>query len=151
MAWRIGIDIGGTFTDVALIDDAPAYSGGGRIGVAKTPTTPKDFAQGVLTALDMAMRRHGVKAADVGLLAHATTVVTNAILEEKGARAALIATRGISRCAGVAAVLARRSLRSLPGPAGHSHSPTAPLRDHRTDRRGWRHGHTAGRRRKSTA
>ena len=45
MAWRIGVDIGGTFTDVALIDDIA-----GRIGVAKTPTTPRDFAQGVLTA-----------------------------------------------------------------------------------------------------
>jgi N-methylhydantoinase A len=89
MSWRIGIDIGGTFTDVALVDDVS-----GRIGVAKAPTTPKDFAQGVLTALDLAMRRYGVKAADVGLLAHATTIVTNAILEEKGARAALIATRG---------------------------------------------------------
>ena len=89
MAWRVGIDIGGTFTDVALIDDAS-----GRIGVAKVPTTPRDFAQGVLAALEMAMRRYGLAAADVGLLSHATTVVTNAILEEKGARAALIATRG---------------------------------------------------------
>ena len=94
MAWRIGIDIGGTFTDVALVDDRPAEEGGARIGVAKAPTTPRDFARGVLAALDMAMRRHGVLAADVGLLAHATTIVTNAILEEKGARAALIATRG---------------------------------------------------------
>src|SRR5262245_7417696 len=89
MAWRVGVDIGGTFTDVALIDDAT-----GAIGVAKVPTTPYDFAEGVLAALDMAMRRYGVAAADVGLLAHATTVVTNAILQEKGARAALIATRG---------------------------------------------------------
>src|SRR5687768_6383011 len=89
MAWRIGVDIGGTFTDVALIDDVT-----GRIGVAKAPTTPRDFAQGVLTALDAAMRRYEVPAGDVGLLAHATTIVTNALLEEKGARAALVATRG---------------------------------------------------------
>jgi N-methylhydantoinase A len=89
MAWRVGVDIGGTFTDVALIDDAT-----GAIGVAKVPTTPRDFAEGVLAALDMAMRRYGLAAADVVLLAHATTVVTNAILQEKGARAALIATRG---------------------------------------------------------
>jgi N-methylhydantoinase A len=89
MAWRLGVDIGGTFTDVALIDDAT-----GRIGVAKVPTTPRDFGQGVLSALDMAMAHYGVAAADVGLLSHATTVVTNAILEEKGARAALVATRG---------------------------------------------------------
>jgi N-methylhydantoinase A len=89
MAWRIGVDIGGTFTDVALIEEAS-----GRIGVAKVPTTPGNLAQGVLAALEAAMRRHGVAAAEVGLLSHATTVVTNAILEERGARAALITTRG---------------------------------------------------------
>jgi N-methylhydantoinase A len=89
MAWRIGVDIGGTFTDVALVDEAS-----GRIGVAKVPTTPGDLSEGVIGALAMAMRRHGVAAADVGLLSHATTVVTNAILEERGARAALVTTRG---------------------------------------------------------
>jgi len=89
MAWRIGVDIGGTFTDVALVDDAS-----GEIGVAKVPTTPNDLAQGVLCALDTAMRRYQVAPAEVGLLSHATTVVTNAILEETGARAALITTRG---------------------------------------------------------
>jgi N-methylhydantoinase A len=89
MAWRVGVDIGGTFTDVALIDDAT-----GRIGVAKVPSTPRDFAEGVLAALEAAMRRYGLAAADVGMLSHATTVVTNAILEEKGARAALVTTRG---------------------------------------------------------
>jgi len=89
MAWRIGVDIGGTFTDVALIDEAS-----GRIGVAKVPSTPSDLAQGVLAALETAMRRYDVGASDVGLFSHATTVVTNAILEERGARAALITTRG---------------------------------------------------------
>jgi len=89
MAWRIGVDIGGTFTDVALVDDAS-----GRIGVAKVLTTPRDLAEGVLSALQTAMQGHAVAPADVGLLAHATTVVTNAILEEKGARAALVTTRG---------------------------------------------------------
>ncbi len=89
MAWRIGVDIGGTFTDVAMVDEVT-----GRIGVAKAPTTPDNFARGVLDALDMAMQRYAVEAVDVGLLAHATTVVTNALLEEKGARAALVTTRG---------------------------------------------------------
>ncbi len=89
MAWRIGVDIGGTFTDVALVDDTT-----GRIGVAKALTTPRDFAGGVLAALDSAMRRYAVAASDVGLLAHATTVVTNALLEEKGARAVMVTTRG---------------------------------------------------------
>src|SRR5262245_31262153 len=89
MTWRIGVDIGGTFTDVALVEEAS-----GRIGVAKVPTTPGNLAEGVLAALTSAMRRHEVGATEVGLLSHATTVVTNAILEERGARAALIATRG---------------------------------------------------------
>src|SRR5262249_37860904 len=77
MGWGIGVDRGGTFTGVALVDDAS-----GHIGVAKVATTPSDLTEGVLCALDMAMRRYQVAAADVGLLSHATTVVTNAILEE---------------------------------------------------------------------
>jgi N-methylhydantoinase A len=88
MVWRVGVDIGGTFTDVALIDDAS-----GEIGVAKVPTTPRDLAEGVLAALRMAMDATGQRG-DVGLLSHATTVVTNAILEGHGARAALVTTRG---------------------------------------------------------
>ena len=89
MGWRVGVDIGGTFTDVALIDEAS-----GEIGVAKVPTTPRDLAEGVLAALAMAMDRYRVKRGDVGLLSHATTVVTNAILEGHGAGAALVTTRG---------------------------------------------------------
>jgi N-methylhydantoinase A len=89
MVWRIGVDIGGTFTDVALVEEAS-----GRIGVVKVPSTPADLAEGVLRALELAMSRYGVDHAKVELLSHATTVVTNAILEEKGARAALITTRG---------------------------------------------------------
>ena len=89
MVWRIGVDIGGTFTDVAMVEETS-----GRIGVAKVPTTPADLAEGVLRALKLAMSRYEVDDAEVGLLSHATTVVTNAILEEKGARAALITTRG---------------------------------------------------------
>jgi N-methylhydantoinase A len=89
MAWRIGVDIGGTFTDVALVDDAS-----GQIGVAKVPSTPGDLTEGVVRALEMAMARYAVAAPEVKLLSHATTVVTNAILAESGARAALITTRG---------------------------------------------------------
>ncbi|MGI9423389.1 MAG: hydantoinase/oxoprolinase family protein [Hyphomicrobiaceae bacterium] len=89
MTWRIGVDIGGTFTDVALIEEAS-----GTIGVAKVPTTVPDFAEGVLAGLQAAVDKYGVKANEVALLSHATTVVTNAILEQKGARAGLVATRG---------------------------------------------------------
>jgi N-methylhydantoinase A len=89
MAWRIGVDIGGTFTDVALVDEAS-----GAIGLAKVPTTPGDVADGVLAALATAMRRNAVPPTAVGLLAHATTLVTNALLQNTGARAALVTTRG---------------------------------------------------------
>ena len=105
MVWRIGIDIGGTFTDVALVDETT-----GRIGVTKGPTTPDDFGRGVLSALAIAMQRYGLRATDVGLLAHATTVVTDAILEGKGARAALVATRGFRDVLEFAPLLASRSL-----------------------------------------
>ena len=90
MSWRIGVDIGGTFTDVVLVDEAR-----GGIGVVKVPTTPRDFARGVLDALAAATASRGIAAADVTWLAHATTVVTNALLEGKGARIALITTRGM--------------------------------------------------------
>ena len=89
MSWRMGVDIGGTFTDVALVNEAT-----GQIGIAKVPTTPRDFGEGVVQALSIALREHDVAADSVTLLSHATTVVTNAVLEGKGARCALIATRG---------------------------------------------------------
>jgi N-methylhydantoinase A len=89
MSWRIGVDIGGTFTDVVLADEAS-----GAAAVVKVPTTPRDFGQGVVDGLRAAMRAHDVAAPDVGWLAHATTVVTNALLQGKGARTALITTRG---------------------------------------------------------
>jgi N-methylhydantoinase A len=89
MAWRVGVDIGGTFTDVALVDDTT-----GEIGVAKVPTTPRNLAEGVLAGLANAMGRYKIEPSCIGLLSHATTVVTNSILEGHGARAALITTRG---------------------------------------------------------
>ena len=89
MTWRIGVDIGGTFTDVAVVDETD-----GAIGVAKVSSTPEDFGRGVITALEQAIARYGIRPDAVTLLAHATTVVTNAILEEKGGRVGLIATRG---------------------------------------------------------
>lgn len=87
--WRIGVDIGGTFTDVAIVNEAT-----GALGIAKTATTPRDFGQGVLEGLKDAISEYGIDADKVGLLSHATTIVTNALLEEKGATAALITTRG---------------------------------------------------------
>lgn len=87
--WRVGIDIGGTFTDVALVEETT-----GKLGVVKVPTSPDDFGRGVLEGVGAALEKYGIDPGSVGLLSHATTVVTNAILEQKGARCALVATRG---------------------------------------------------------
>ena len=89
MAWRIGVDIGGTFTDVALVDEAS-----GRIGIVKLLTTPDDFARAVIDGLAAGLEREGIAPAEVALLAHATTIVTNALFEKQGARAGLVTTRG---------------------------------------------------------
>ena len=89
MAWRIGIDIGGTFTDVAMVEEST-----GRIEIAKVATTPRDFGQGVIDGLRQGLAANAIDPAQVALLAHATTVVTNALLEKKGARTGFIATRG---------------------------------------------------------
>jgi N-methylhydantoinase A len=90
MAWRIGIDIGGTFTDVAVVEEDT-----GHIAVAKLPTTPRDFGQAVVDGIRRALDANRIDAADVSLVSHATTVVTNALLENKGARAGFVATRGM--------------------------------------------------------
>ena len=89
MGWRIGVDIGGTFTDVAVLDEES-----GRAGIAKVPTTPRDFGAAVVDGIGVAMRDHGIGPESVSLVSHATTVVTNALLEAKGADIALITTEG---------------------------------------------------------
>ena len=90
MAWRIGVDIGGTFTDVALVDEAS-----GRIGLVKLLTTPDDFSRAVVDGLtEAASNATAIDPAQVALLAHATTIVTNALFEKKGARTGLVTTRG---------------------------------------------------------
>jgi N-methylhydantoinase A len=89
MSWRLGIDIGGTFTDVALVEELT-----GRIEIAKVPSTANDLAEAVLDGVRTALQRAGVEPSAVTLLVHATTVVTNALLEQKGAKTGFIATRG---------------------------------------------------------
>ena len=89
MGWRIGVDIGGTFTDVAVLDEAS-----GRVGVVKVSTTPQDFGAAVIEGARTAMDEYRIAPGAVSLLSHATTIVTNALLEAKGANVALVATRG---------------------------------------------------------
>ncbi len=85
----LGVDVGGTFTDAVLLD-------GGTVHTAKLPTTPGEESAGVMTAIGEVLNRAGAGAGDVESFAHGMTVGTNALLEERGARTALIATRGFS-------------------------------------------------------
>ncbi len=86
---RIGIDIGGTFTDLVLADPAtPA------LRLHKLLTTPEDPAIGALDGLCRIIREHGAALADVADIVHGTTLVTNAVIERKGARLGLLTTAG---------------------------------------------------------
>jgi N-methylhydantoinase A len=86
----LGVDVGGTFTDAVLIDaDATVHT-------AKVPSTPSHEALGVLQAVQLVLARAGVQAADVTRFAHGMTVATNALLEGRTARTALIATAGFT-------------------------------------------------------
>ncbi|HEY6032313.1 MAG TPA: hydantoinase/oxoprolinase N-terminal domain-containing protein, partial [Gaiellaceae bacterium] len=86
--YRVGVDIGGTFTDLCLAGPE------GVVAVGKTLTTPHEPALAVETVLVETLSEVGVAVGDVSLLVHGTTLVTNAIIERKGARTALLATRG---------------------------------------------------------
>jgi N-methylhydantoinase A len=88
-AWRVGIDIGGTFTDAALVDGET-----GQVRVVKVLTTPEDPARGFMTALERGLAECGAGGRDVAAVVHATTVATNAIIEGKTARVGMLVTRG---------------------------------------------------------
>ena len=88
-AWRVGIDIGGTFTDAALVDGETR-----QVRVVKVLTTPEDPAKGFMTALERGLAECGAGGRDVAAVVHATTVATNAIIEGKIARVGMLVTRG---------------------------------------------------------
>ena len=92
MAYRLGVDVGGTFTDLFLVDDADH-----RQWRVKTPSTPSDPSQGVLTGVSRICDAAGIAPADLGNVVHGTTVATNAVLESKGARVGLITTQGFGQ------------------------------------------------------
>lgn len=89
MSYRVGADIGGTFTDVVLLDDEKD-----RMWLAKTPSTPEDPSQGVLLGMAKAVQSAGINADAVAAILLGTTIATNAVLEEKGARCGLVVTAG---------------------------------------------------------
>jgi N-methylhydantoinase A len=85
----LGVDVGGTFTDAALI-------AGDRLVTGKSPTTPRDQSEGVMAAVDEALEAAGAGAPDVERFVHGMTVGTNALLEGRVARTALLATDGFT-------------------------------------------------------
>jgi N-methylhydantoinase A len=85
----VGVDVGGTFTDAVVLH-------GGRLATAKVPTTPDDQSEGVVAAVAAALERAGLAADAVTRFSHGMTVGTNALLEGKGARTALVATEGFA-------------------------------------------------------
>lgn len=88
MTLRIAADIGGTFTDIALL------FGTGRLATRKVPSTPDDFARGVVDGIAQLLDGERLSPSDIGEVLHACTVATNAILENRGAPTALITTEG---------------------------------------------------------
>ncbi|MFJ6097101.1 hydantoinase/oxoprolinase family protein [Williamsia muralis] len=89
MRYRLGVDVGGTFTDVLLLEETS-----GTTWRAKTPSTPADQSVGVLNGVRKVCAEAGIELSEVGQVLHGTTVATNAILQNKGARVGLVTTDG---------------------------------------------------------
>jgi N-methylhydantoinase A len=92
MGYLVGIDIGGTFTDCAIVDRA------GRLLTTKVPATPGDFSRGMMDALGAGAQALGLELArfcrEIAFLSHGTTVGTNTIIQKRGAKVGLLTTRG---------------------------------------------------------
>ena len=89
MTYRLGVDVGGTFTDLLLFDEDT-----GKFWRHKTPSTPHDSSEGILTGVKAITAEAGVSASDIAYFLHGTTVATNAVLEGKGAKVGLVTTEG---------------------------------------------------------
>ena len=89
MSYRLGVDVGGTFTDLLIIDEV-----GGRTFRDKVPSTPHDPSQAVIAGARALCDRAGITPQQLSLFLHGTTVATNAVLEHKIARVGLIVTHG---------------------------------------------------------
>ena len=120
MTYRLGVDVGGTFTDLVLIREAD-----GTVHRAKVPSTPSDPSVAVLQGIDTICRNAGADSNKIGSFLHGTTVATNTILERSGARVGLVTTEGFRHVLQIA-----RS--HIPGGLGSwivhpKHEPLAPL------------------------
>ncbi len=92
MAYRLGVDVGGTFTDLFLVDDEDH-----RQWRVKTPSTPADPSEGVLAGVQRICGEAGIEPGALRNVVHGTTVATNAVLESKGARVGLVTTKGFGQ------------------------------------------------------
>ncbi len=92
MSSRLGIDVGGTFTDLLLFNDAT-----GELHLVKTPSTPEDQSVGILAGIQRMIDETGVQPSDIQGLLHGTTVSTNIVLEEKGAKVGLLVTENFEQ------------------------------------------------------
>ena len=89
MAYRLGVDVGGTFTDFLLLNEDT-----GETKTAKVPSTPEDSSVGVLNGVAKICDSSGIDPSDIKLVMHGTTVATNAVLTGRGAKVGLITTSG---------------------------------------------------------
>jgi N-methylhydantoinase A len=89
MSYRLGVDVGGTFTDLFLVDEKSA-----RTFTAKVPSTPSDQSIGVLNGIERVCRKAGIEPRSIDHVMHGTTVATNTVLTGTGARCGLVTTQG---------------------------------------------------------
>src|SRR5690606_31695610 len=89
VTYRLGVDVGGTFTDLLLFNEVT-----GEFWRHKTPSTPSDSSEGILTGVGAICGQAGIAPSQVEIFLHGTTVATNAVLEGKGARVGLVVTEG---------------------------------------------------------
>ena len=89
MSYRLGVDVGGTFTDLLLINES-----NGETHTAKVPSTPDDSSVGVLNGIARICEESGIDPKQINRVMHGTTVATNAVLTGKGAKVGLVTTRG---------------------------------------------------------
>ena len=89
MTWQLGVDIGGSFTDFALSDER-----GSEIAMLKRLTTPTDPSIAVIEGTAALLRREDVPVAEIGSIAHGTTLVANAVIERRGVKTGMLVSAG---------------------------------------------------------
>jgi len=89
MSYRLSVDVGGTFTDIVVFDDSSK-----TVHTTKAHSTPKDYSLGIQEGIKKICKQLGITPHDISYFIHGTTVATNALLERKGAKTALITTKG---------------------------------------------------------